>query len=204
MVQMTRQSTFSVIILLSHTKETIAYLAENQSRLADEIQFYGEIHYDNVQHVSPELALNVPNRFTGFDRITVTRPVQNVQRFLNFLKNFEKTPSFWCAQPQDLLDRLPEHCLIQRLVIDRAPSGFQFLFGLKNFTFLLMHSSIDMETVRKVLEELPFLLWFQFWFLDKKIAIQMENRKEFKIAVDGYWQVLHPNAAIRYVLRTRR
>ena len=97
--------------------ETFAYLAENPSRLADEIPFYRTLHYTVIERVAPGSEFNVLSRLTHLHLVLVLNPVQNVQRFLDMLKNLENVIDlcFACNQPQELFDRLPEHCAVFRL-----------------------------------------------------------------------------------------
>ena len=111
-------------------------MAENRSRLADEILFYPSLHYSAIERVDPELAIDVLSGFTDLNRIKVD---EDIERFLNVLKNFDNISDlqFQCDQPQDLFDRLPEHCAIQSLTIENVKiSDFRFLSRLNHLTEL--------------------------------------------------------------------
>ena len=139
-------------------------LAENRSRLADEIPFYHSLHYSNIERVAPGLEVDVLKRCTNLNQIQVYPPVQDIQRFLDLLKNCARIVElmFNGDHPQDLFDRLPEHCAVQKLTLSRPPSDLAFLFRLKNLINLKLEWSIDAELVRKAFNELPFLSIFNF------------------------------------------
>ena len=71
------------------SEETFVHLAENLARLADEIPLCNQLPYTAIERVAPELAINVANRFTEIYTVTLSRPVQDIERFLDFLKNFK-------------------------------------------------------------------------------------------------------------------
>ena len=78
-------------------------------RLANEILFGDFLGYSEIEHVDPELTVNLPNRFIDLNRIFVDRPVQDIERFLDFLKSFNIVELYFRTdQPQELFDRLPD------------------------------------------------------------------------------------------------
>ena len=91
--------------------------------------------------------------------MTPSIPAQDVQRFLDLLKNLPNNVGLMFSgdQPQDLFDRLPEHSAIQRLSIERPASDFRFLFRLEHLIIIQFVDYIDFEVVRKAFEELEFL-----------------------------------------------
>ena len=107
--------------------EFFAHLAENPSRQADEIPLRIVLDYAVVECFASEPAISILGRFPRLRKIVTYRPVQDVQRFLDGLKNFDNIVQLAFLgerQPQDLFDRLPEHCAVQELTIRRAPSDF--------------------------------------------------------------------------------
>ena len=176
---------------------------ESRKRLADEIPFCRALPYHAIQRVAPELTVNLLNRFPNLNEIAVNEPVEDVQRFLNFLKNFDNVVVllFVCDQPQDLFDRLPEHSAVQRLAIHGAPADLRFLFRLKELIIIQLGCSIGLEFIRKVLEELPFLSRFYFRFLNEEATIQTGDSKRFEVSF-GRWRkvVADLNTAIQFIV----
>ena len=166
--------------------EAFAYLAANPSRLADEIPFVLFPYYPSViERVAPDLANNILKRFTGLNSIVVDRRVENIERFLDLVKNLPTTMTlefdFWCDQPQELYDGLPEHCAVQMLNITEAPSDHRFLFRLEHLVELVLDYSIDAETIRKVFENLEFISSFGFQYLGSGVLIESDPKKRFDI-----------------------
>ena len=60
-------------------EEAFGCLAENPSRLADEIPFYMRLSYAEIERVAPGLAVDVVNRFTDLGRIYVNEPIRSIQ-----------------------------------------------------------------------------------------------------------------------------
>ena len=193
----------AILSLGDLTEGALLCLAENLSRLADEIAFQQNLHYAAIEPIAPpELAIDVLKKFTDLKEFNVTRPVQDAQRFLALLRNFNniQTLSFKGDQPQELFDRLPEHSVIQRLTIEREPSDFRFLLRLKNLLYLELHCSIDAETVGKVFEELPYLSPFKFILNNELISIETDHSKRFRILVDGdLKEAADLNAVIEFI-----
>ena len=182
--------------------QNIVHLAENPSRMADEILLYKRLSYTAIERVTSELAVNVANRFIDLDQISVSGPVQDIERFLNLLKNLDNIVhlDFSCNQPQDLFDRLPEHCAIQLLFIASALSDFRFLSRLKHLICLSLNCSIDAGLIRKILEENDFLSMFGFKYINKAIQIRVEQPKRFKVWIDrAETNVPDLNAAIQLI-----
>ena len=113
-----------------HERETFVHLAENPSKLADEIPNRCRLNYEAIERVVAGLENNFVARLTDLNEVRVGDPVKDVQRFLDFLTNFDNIVhlKFSCAQPQDLFDRLPEHSAVQWLEIYRC-SEFTDFFG---------------------------------------------------------------------------
>ena len=177
-------------------------LAENQSRLADEILLYDDICYGVIEEVSPELE-NVLSRFTDLDRTFVFHRVQDTARFLKFLNRFKNIIALeiWSDQPQELFDRLPEHCAVQWLTIKAEISDFAFLFKLKHLFYLTIEWSIDTHSIRKFLNELPFLAIFSFQFLGTNVKFDLVRFKQFKVSVAGRETTVSDlNAAIKFIM----
>ena len=170
-------------------EEALRCLAENSSRLADEIPFHDFLRYSAIQLIVPGLEMNVLKRFTDLEKIVVYR-VQNIERFLDIVKNLDQIVrlEFYGVSSQELFDRLPEHSALRRLaIIPEYPwmkqlIDFQFLSRLKNLTELYLPFQIDIEIIRTILEELPFLWYFEFvhGYNQSIITIQTVHPK-------GYW-----------------
>ena len=112
--------------------EYFVQLTENQSRLAHEFPFDGDLYYSAIERVAPQLAIDVLKRFASLGTVIVDRPVQDIERFLGFLKSFNniKKLEFLDHQPQDLFDRLPEHSAVQTLGICYLPPDFSIRVSL--------------------------------------------------------------------------
>ena len=171
------------------SRESLACLVKNPSRLADEIPFYRELQYSDIkERVVPGLEVDLLKRFTDLNKIKVNRPVQDILRFLDLLKNCKNIVELVfdkCDQPQDLFDRLPEHCVVQKLFMFNTdpPSDLAFLFRLKHLIKLSVFWSIDSETVRRAFEELPALSYFGFRFGQKEALIEISQSKQFKVSI---------------------
>ena len=168
-------------------EESLAYLAENSSRLADQIPFYRSLRYSAIENVTPGLEVDLLKRFTDLNMVCVNGLVQDPQRFLDLLKNCKNIVVFEFDgdQPQDLFDRLPEHCAVQKLTLDRPPSDLDFLFQLKHLIFLKIDWSIGIETVRRAFEQLPALSSFKFRYDQKKTSIEIDQvSKQFEVWID--------------------
>ena len=181
-------------------------LAENRSRLADEIPFYSYFSYSHIERVASGLEVDLLKRFTNLNHVTIDRPLQDTQRFLDFLKNCENISELWfeCDQLHDLFDRLPEHCAVQKLILHRAPSDLAFLFRLKHLIELKLHWSINSETIRRALEELPVLSSFEFAYDHKMVSIRIRHPKQFHVRINyryGHMAATkyNLNAAIEFI-----
>ena len=181
-------------------------LAENPSRLADEIPFYLSLDYSAVERVDPELEVDLLKRFTDLIELRIDSPIQNIQRFLNLLKNCENIVQLWfdSDQPQDLFDQLPEYCAVQWLTLDRSPSDLTFLFQLKHLVHLHLSRPFDGETVRRAFEELPALSSFGFRHDSKMIKIELSGR-EFRVTIGKRKTTFSGlNAAIEFIAGKER
>lgn len=101
-------------------------LAANHTKLANEIHvpLSTFLFYHSIESVAPELAVNILERFIDLVSVFVSRPVQDIQRFLEVLKMFEIVHLEFAPnthQPQDLFNRLPEYCAVQKLTIFNLP-----------------------------------------------------------------------------------
>ena len=160
--------------------------AENRSRLADEIPCYRYLHYYSAIE-----EVDVLKRCTELKGMKVYCQVQDIERFLDLLKNCNNIVEFDVAgvQPQDLFDRLPVHCAVQYLSIDRPPADLAFLFRLKHLIHLKLNWPIRSETVRKALGELPVLIFFEFRGVPSsgdssdRVTIETYRSKRFRISV---------------------
>ena len=189
--------------------EWLACLAKNPSRLADQIPFCRYVLYPDIEKlVDPGLEVGLLKRFTDLNEIRAFGPVQDIERFLNLLKNWENISklSFPGYHPQDLFDRLPEHCAVQKLILSLPePSDLAFLFRLKHLIDLELNWSIDSETIRRAFDELPLLSYFRFWYLSLLVIIEIDYPKQFKVSVNGREKTVSDlNAAIEFITGTER
>ena len=182
--------------------ETFVYLAENPSRLADVIPIYPLPHYSIIESVAPTLATNVLKRLSDCDFVCVDKPVQDSHRFLNFLKNFQISGlHFFCDQPLNLFNRLPEYCKIENLTIQATLTDFQFLSRLKHLVYLHISCSIDTDSVVTIFEDLQFLMEFEFHHMSKLVRIERDHRKRFRVfAGEKVESVNDANAAIQFII----
>ena len=161
------------------SQEIFAYLVASEPRLADEMPLYQCLRYQTIEGVAPGLAIDLLNRFTDLHQIELNKPVQDVQRFLDILKSFDNIVElwFWCEQTQELFDRLPEHSAIQALVLFNAGSAlnFEFIFRLKHLIRLYLEFSLQVETIRKILEELELLDRFVFKYRNEDVEIEFNG-----------------------------
>ena len=196
----------AMVFLSDRRYNVLVHLAENPSRLADEISFCRQFPYHYIERVAPESQLNLLNRFVDLEVLAVTEPIQNTQRFLDLLRNFDHFSklAFHRDQPQDLFDRLPEQCTVQKLTIEGDLSDVRFLFKLKQLIHLFLHTLIDAESIREAFEELPFLSVFQFKFqhknVTKRVLIEIDRPSRFAISIEGkYFIVPDLNSAIQLI-----
>ena len=203
------------------------HLTENQTRLADEMTFEPGLYlYADIEHVAPELATNVLKRFIDLNEIYVNGPVQDIPRFINFLKNFDIVElTFTCDHPQDLFDRLPEHCTVQKLTLQYLPSDPAFLFRFENVLEVNINITIhrmgadprrpviresrtlNIEIIRRFFEQLQFASSFKFnrgpgrsMSIEVKKRITKGNSIQFYVAVqDTRSTVPNLNAAIKII-----
>ncbi|KAI3480252.1 hypothetical protein L1887_57615 [Cichorium endivia] len=173
-------------------EDILACLAANPLRLTQEIPFIEYLEYTVIDDGFLRGSdIDLLKRFTDLDEIYVSQPVQHIERFLQILKNMDNIDYLWfnCDQPQELFDRLPEDCAtLQRLTIFSKLSDFSFLPKLSNLTELIVNCSIDIESVRKILEDLQFLSELRFGYFNKRVAIDVKHHssaKWFKVSVDG-------------------
>ena len=187
--------------------ELLVCLAENPSRLADEIPFYKDLDYSIIEDVDSDLVVDLLKRCTELKKVTVNLPVQAIQHFLNLLKNFVNIVelTFYGDQPQDLFDRLPEHCAVERLFINRQPFDLRFLSRLKHLILLDIKWPIDRETFRRAFEEHPALSSFRFIYGYKVFSIEIGQSKQFQVKIGGQITILSDlNAAIEFIFGIER
>ena len=144
---------------------TFNQLAENLTRLASEIPFCWRLSYSDLQKVAPGQEINFLNKLITLDQIIVSQPIQDIERFLTILKHCDQIADlrFSSTQLQDLFDRLPDHCAIQRLTIRRPPPNLEFLFRLKNLIILELHLPLNrQQLIDRALRELEFLMLLEF------------------------------------------
>ena len=192
------------------SKRIFIYLAENPSRLADEIPFCRTLDYSTSERVAPEVAINVVKRCTDLNEILVDKPVRDTERFLDFLKTFDKITKldFNCDQPWNLFDRLPEHYVVQNLTIG-LPSNHQFLFRFRHLVHLRVLSTVDAELIRTIFERLKFLSSFEFPWKIGNVQIEVDKikvhlLKPFSVLFECNQYVFsNLNAAIKFMENNR-
>ena len=184
-------------------EEWLVCLAENRPRMANEISFYNFLFYEEIKKLVPDLQVDLVKRCPDLNKVTVYNPIENIQRFLNLLKNCENISdlSFSCNQPQYLFDRLPEHCAVQKLTFYRPFFNPDFLFRLKHLIYLDIKGSIDSKTIRRAFEELPALSSFWFRYGQKSVSIKIGQSKQFQLKVNNekISEVSELNAAIKFI-----
>ena len=187
-------------------------LAANPTRLADEIPLLSKLVYSSIEAVAPELATNLLSRFIDLDGIYAEAPVQDIERFLNFLKNCDHiaTLNFHrCDQPQELFDRLPEYCAVQWLDITQENLDFRFICRLASLISFDIAGSLDAESVRKVLQEFKFFSYSEFKYLGVEVKINIDHSKspkQFQVLVAGKLDkaVSDANAAVQFIIENAR
>ena len=182
--------------------EIFAHLVKDPSRLAVEIPFYYALSYEFIELAAPALVIDVVNRFTDLKELYVDRPVQNIQRFLDFLKHFDIVKfEFGGDQPQALFDQLPEHCAAQELIIHSAPQDFEFLSRLKDLIRIEVYCSIDVESIRGILKELRCLAYFRCNFANMVVQFEVGRTKKIKVHTPKVVTIARDaNAAVQFLV----
>ena len=149
------------------------------------------------------MEIPILNRFPDLYEILVDSPVQDVQRFLSVVNRFN-IADFFCPQPQDLFDRLPEHCAIQDFFITYQPEDLRFLFKLKNSIRLSLGFTISLELISEIFKELPFLSHFSFKYDYKWCTIETGLSKVFEISISHgkIRTVSNVDAAIHHLIKS--
>ena len=188
-------------------------LAENPSRLADELPFRSSLLYAAIERVEAGSEDTVVSKLIDLEEIIVGKKVQDAQRFLDLLKkngnivelNFlklRKKPRGAKQNPQQqqLFDRLPEHCAVQKLTICWALSDFEFISKLKHLIHLDIDCNVNHEVVRKAFQELQHLCWFDFKHRSKTVKIDRESPKKFCV-FNGSWneEIIDLESAIQLI-----
>ena len=181
-------------------------LAENRSRLADEIPLYRSLRYSEIEVVASSLAVDLLKRFTELKEVKVDRYVQDIKNFLDLLKSLEKIVelTFECDQPQNLFNRLPELSAVQKLSINDGHPDMDFVFRLKHLIYLHVNRYINGKTVRRAFKELSILSYFGF-YPTTYYAIETCHPKQFTISRAGEKKttVSELNAAIEFIFGKR-
>ena len=179
----------------------LVYLAENPTRLVDEIPLCWYLPYSAIEHVALGPAVSLLKRFTDLNTITADEHVQDTERFLDLLNSLDNIVMlvFTSDQPQELFERLPEHCAIQELYIQCKPSDLLFLCRLKHLIQLDLVFSIDLELIRKILEQLPFLTSFRSFYRNKWLKIDHHKRFQVFNEDEEEKEFVDLDATIRFV-----
>lgn len=167
----------------------IRFMVENASRVTEEIPFQSSLYYSDIQNVAPEQAIHTLKKLIDLKTLIVKSTVEDIAGFLRILKNIDIIRvEFWCAQPQELYDRMPENSAVQKLTIYDKAADFRFISKLKDLIYLELKCQIDAATIRQILEELKFLLDFEFMNKDRIVCIQIKEIREpkkFEVWVNG-------------------
>lgn len=162
-------------------------MAAHSSKLAGEIPFCNDLNYGKTERLPREAELSLLRRFTDLDQLNVRSFVEDIERFLDLLKNLDNIRNLWlgCDIPQPLVDRLSEHCAALQSLTIQSGRDFSFVpvFRLKNLISLTVAFSIDTQTIKKAFEELQFLSRFKFRFNKSVCTIEVDHHpKQFKVS----------------------
>ena len=183
-------------------------LTGNLSSLTAWMPLYNNFNYSETERCAN--FVQTLGRLTDLNRCAIDDPVQDIERFLCFLKKFQNIVElfFGSAQPQDLFDQLPDHSAIQKLTILRAPSDLEFLFRLKHLNFLNVRCSLDAKQIRKIHDELPFLSHFEFDFNKMSATIEVTrdsgwtHPERYRVWYGTYAEVPDLEAAIQLLVQS--
>ena len=182
-------------------------LVQNQSRLADEIPLYQEFYCMGSQRVPRgSVELSIFKRFIDLRKLSVDGIVQDIQRFLDLLKNSAIVDlEFYGGQSPELFDRLPDHCAVQKLTSHQTISNLHFLDRLQHLLQLDLRWSLDAELIRQVFEKLEFLSLFNSLYSGRNVRIERVELKQFKITLYDGVQMVETivsdlNAAVQLIL----
>ena len=184
------------------------YLAENYSRLVAPVHFIDYLWYKDIESVATtQLAINVLKRFVDLYKIVISKSVQDIERFLTILKNMDNIVCLRFVgerQPQELYDRLAEHCAVQNLVLWNPPEDLKFVSGLEHLIDLELACKLNAESVLKRFEELPFLSDLSFRSTKGSlVGIRIDQLKRFEVWINHEKRTDCPdlNAAIQFVFK---
>ena len=190
-------------VIISCFSNAITYYPDHPLRLADQTPLCRALYYAPLERMQPELVNDLMRRFVELREIVLDQPVQNVERFLDFLSSLDKIMYLhFCqgAQTQQLFDRLPGHGTIQKLTIQYVVDDFSFLTRLQHLIYIDLFRSIDIELARQVLERLPFLSLFYFRYQTVRIMISTSYQSTYLVQVGRRGErVVHLNDAIQYI-----
>ena len=166
---------FSSFYFLKST--ALRSLVENPSRQAGEMPLYRFAVYAAIEHAAPHLQATLLSRLPDLTSVSVLSSLQDVERFLNFLKKFKQIVElrFSEEQPQSLFDRLPDYCAVQSLSVKNSPPESDFLFRCQNLIELTLNWSIGVEFIKRVFDELKFIQFFRFKYANKDVTLQVDQ-----------------------------
>ena len=172
--------------------DTFAYLAANSSRLADELPFFDSLDYEGIERVAPESEFEFLNKLTDLRSVWIREPVLKIERFLGFLEKFDciNELGFRGDVSQELLDKLPEKCVIQKLMFSSAPSDFRFLSRLGSLAQMHVGDSIDADSIRRAFEELEFFDFLSIGEDREGILVSKIDNSQFRVFMNGKYTVL--------------
>ena len=177
---------------------------KDPQKLADEfrVRYQSPMDYSKIEETVPMMPVDFWKRFANLNEIVVSEPIElkKVGRFLQFLENLESVTSlrFESRQPQDLYDRLPEHCAIQGLQISVARNlNSGFLCRLKHLINASVVYRVSGDIILRVFKELQFIRSFTFINrVGSSVEICLDESRRFVISVGGTQAVFkHLNKA---------
>lgn len=165
-------------IELSDSSVPITFLADIPERAAEEIPLCKSVRYSAFEPVASESAIDILSRFVHLSRIHVDELVEDLQSFVEVLESLQQVSELefdMGAQPQELFDHLPEYCSgVQKLTIYGPVADCTFVQRMRNLVHLYLDQcSVNAESVRRILKELPFLKTFEFFHSNKFVRIEI-------------------------------
>lgn len=166
---------------LTLSEALVERMIANPSRLSDELSFYEWIYYySNIERAIPRVPTGFWRKFTALKSIDV-REVENINRFLDFLKCFDSIValSFRHQQPQALFDQLPGYCSSLQVLNLESDPDLRFVFDLKHLFSLTVTNQIDGEFIREVFGRLEWMQSFSFYLKGRRFSVSLNEQKQF-------------------------
>ena len=156
----------------------------DKPQLIDEVPYFVWIAYKRFESWDNHLAVRIFRRLTDLSGIYVYEKVQDVERLLNFLRDFDilGLEFDYDVQPQNLFDRLPDYCAVRRLVLEYPIPDLSFLLRLRHLISLKVSWEVELELIRRVFNELQFISSFEFKFPENSFIKRLSD-KSFKLGI---------------------